>query len=473
MSHSAACTTAHTPRRGRWNWRSLRVRLLFASLAWIALGIAGIWYSATRLFAKHVEQNYHDELQVHVRELGRLVRVEPDGTIRLDRPLSDPRFAVPDGGFYWQVSIDGYPPLRSASLTHGELDTSIAHDSSIHHHVESGPTGPTITYGFVRKAEGLGDVHYVIATDERILDDIIARFDHELRLWLGLLAALLGTTGVVYVAFGLRPLDRLGAASARLREGTAARLEGTYPTEIAPLVSDLNVFIEHSQGAVERARLEAGNLAHSLRTPLAVMTDEAERLSQDPATQAAGATLLEQSRIMVQQIEYQLARARATASARRPGTVSRIAKVLPPLVSAMQRLHRDTSFSVAMSEQTDLALPVDPVDLSELLAILLDNAGKWATRKVFVAVEQRGTATGSLLVVRILDDGPGLTPEQIAQAFEIGSRFDPAMAGSGLGLAIARDIAGAYGLELALSPRRDAPSGLEARVEIPVPDGTD
>ncbi len=453
----------------RWNWRSLRVRLLLASLVWIGLGIAGIWYSATRLFAKHIEENYHDELQVHVKELGRLVRIEPDGTLHLDRPLSDPRFLVPDGGFYWQVSLKGHRTLRSPSMRHGALDTEIAHDSSIHHHVESGPTGPAITYGFVRKVPGLGTVHYVIATDQRILDEIIAHFDRELTLWLSLLAALLATTGVLFVSFGMRPLDRLGIASARLREGAAERLEGHYPTEIAPLVQDLNIFIAHSHNAVERARLEAGNLAHSLRTPLAVVTDEAERLTADPATHASGQTLLEQSRRMVQQIEYQLARARASASARRPGTVSRIGDVLPPLLNAMKRLHPDKRFRVATSGATCLPLPVDPVDLSELLAILLDNAGKWARAEIFIALEQSGYGEDTVLTVRILDDGPGLSPEQIGHAFAIGSRFDPSVPGSGLGLAIARDIAEAFGLALELAARHDGQRGLEARVTIPVP----
>ncbi|MBT0667490.1 HAMP domain-containing histidine kinase [Novosphingobium profundi] len=453
--------------RRRWSWRSLRVRLLLASLVWICLGIAGIWYSATRLFAKHVELNYHDELQVHVKELGRLVRIEPDGTLRLDRPLSDPRFQIPDGGFYWQVSLEGHAPLRSASLTRGKLDAAIAHDSSIHHHVENGPTGPAITYGFVRHVPGRGNVHYVIATDQRILDEIIASFDRELTLWLALLAALLASTGVLFVTFGLRPLDRLGIASARLREGSVDRLAGSYPTEIAPLVSDLNIYIEHSEGAVERARLEAGNLAHSLRTPLAVITDEAERLALAPDTARAGRTLLEQSRLMVQQIEYQLARARAIASARRPGTVSRIGEVMPPLLSAMERLHRDKAFVFTAGDGVDPALPVDPVDLSEVVAILLDNAGKWASGRVSVEVEQAKSGDRAGLVVRILDDGPGLAPERIEKAFAIGSRFDTAMPGSGLGLAIARDIAEAYGLALELGARPDGAAGLAATLTLP------
>ncbi|MEJ2408177.1 MAG: hypothetical protein P8Y48_02280 [Novosphingobium sp.] len=308
----------------RWHWRSLRVRILLATLLWVALGIGGIWYSATRLFAKHVEQSYHNELEVHIKELAGLVKVEPDGALRMDRPLSDPRYLVPLSGFYWQVSLDNQTTIRSASMTRGVLDESVAHKSTIFHHIEKGPTGPTITYGFVRKVPGVGDVHYVIATDERLLNEIIASFDHELTIWLSALACALVATGFLLVTFGLRPLDRLASATARLRAGTVRELEGTYPTEIAPLVADLNAFIERSHKTVERARVEAGNLAHALRTPLAVITDEAERLSQAEQTSASARTLLEQSHAMVQQIEYRLARARSAASARGPGTLSQI-----------------------------------------------------------------------------------------------------------------------------------------------------
>lgn len=450
------------PPHRRWHWRSLRVRILTATLMWVVLGIGGIWYSATRLFAKHVEASYHDELEVHIKELAGLVKVGPDGVLKMDRPLSDPRYQVPLSGFYWQVSLEGHETIRSASMTRGALDDEVAHDSAIHHHIEKGPTGPTITYGFIRDVPGAGEVHYVIATDERLLDETIASFTRELTLWLTGLASALVATGFLVVTFGLRPLDRLADATARLRSGAACRLEGGYPTEIEPLVADLNAFIERSHKTVERARVEAGNLAHALRTPLAVITDEAERLAQAERTSAAAQTLLEQSQVMVQQIDYQLARARSAASARSPGTASRIDNVLPPILSAMRRLHPDKSFDVRLPEALDTTVPIEPVDLSELLAILLDNAGKWARERVSIGVQD----TPEGLLVRIIDDGPGLSPEQAAEAFRIGSRFDPEMHGSGLGLAIAHDIAEAYGLGIALCPRGDAQSGLEVRLDI-------
>src|SRR3546814_7715555 len=93
------------PPHRRWHWRSLRVRILLATLLWVALGIGGIWYSATRLFAKHVEASYHAELAVHIKELAGLVNVVPGGVLKMDRPLADTRYLVPLSVFYWQVSL--------------------------------------------------------------------------------------------------------------------------------------------------------------------------------------------------------------------------------------------------------------------------------------------------------------------------------------------------------------------------------
>jgi len=445
---------------------SLRTRILLAILLWVTLGIVGIWYSATTLFAKHVERSYHDELDVHIKELAGLVRVDAAGNLLLDRPLSDPRYLVPLSGFYWQISVTNRPAMRSASMTRGSLDSEVAQNSTIHHRVEHGPTGPAITYGVIRYVPRVGDVHFLIATDQRILDETIESFTQELTIWLAALATALAATGIAAISFGLRPLDRLNRASARLRSGAAARLEGTYPSEFAPLVEDLNAFIDYSRVTVERARVEAGNLAHALRTPLAVITDEAERLLQREETGESARSLLDQGQTMAQQIEYHLARARSAGGARTPGTGCRVDEVLAPILAAMRRLHRAKQFEFVAAEGAELNWPLDPVDLAELLSILLDNAGKWSSRNVLV--EASGKEDRRLL--RIVDDGPGLAPENAIRAFEIGTRFDHSMPGSGLGLAIARDIAEAYDLQISLGARVDGDSGLEARITVALPE---
>lgn len=440
----------------RWGWHSLRLRLSLAILAWVACGIGGIWFSATRLFTTHVEAQYHDELAVHIKELAGLVRLSADGTPRLIRPLSDPRYLVPLSGFYWQVSVDGHPPLRSDSMTRGALDERVAHRPTILHRTEQGPTGPAITYGLVRRGPQGQDVHYLIATDQRLLDATVAAFTRDLTVWLTGLAVLLLATGAAVVAFAFEPLDRLGRAIARLRSGDLAALRGPQPSEIAPLADDLNAYIDHTAATVERARIEAGNLAHSLRTPLAVITDEAERLARMPALRDAAEVLLAEAQRMGQQIEFRLARARSAASGSLPGTVCRIDAVLRPILSAMRRLHPDIAFDLAPGA-SDTELAIDPVDLTELLSNLLDNAGKWASRRVVVSV-----TGGAAPVLAIADDGPGLTPDQAARAGQAGLRFDASRPGSGLGLAIARDIAERYGLVLSLTRRPDGAAGLVA-----------
>lgn len=438
---------------------SLRFRFLLAILLWVALGIGAIWFSATRVFATHVEEQYHEELEVHVRELARLTRIAPDGTPELSRPLSDPRYEVPLSGFYWQVTVPGKDALRSDSMTRGALDEKVAHSPQIAHTMEEGPTGPAIAYGFEKPGPEGEAIHFVIATDQSELDRVIASFNRELTLWLVTLGALLFVTGIAIISFGLSPLDRLGAAIARVRTGQAERLEGRYPSEIAPLVSDLNDYIRQNGEMIARARVQAGNLAHSLRTPLAVVMDEAERLAEGDKAPDSAKVLLHQAHMMEQQIEYQLARARSSAGSRVPGSQSALNELLPPILNAMKRLHPDKRFQVENAPAEGIVLPVDPVDLSELLSILLDNAGKWARRDVAIALEQ---PDGEVRIA-IRDDGPGMSAEQIAAAFDVGTRFDPDKPGSGLGLAIAKDICEVLGATLELETTA---GGLKATVRI-------
>ncbi|MDE2410186.1 MAG: HAMP domain-containing histidine kinase [Sphingomonadales bacterium] len=415
-------------------------------LVWVALGIGGIWFSATHLFAKHVAEQYHEELEVHIAELASLTQFPGEGGIRLARPLSDPRYMVPLSGFYWQISVEGGGRIVSPSMIRGHFDPEIAHAQWIDHDFEPGPTGQAIAYGMTRTTPAGRTAHFVIATDRKLLEDTIARFSRELSQWLIALGFALIVTGLAVVRFGLRPLDRLAASVSRMREGSVERLTDRYPAEVLPLVEELNDFIASNRETLERARLQAGNLAHALRTPLAVITDEAERLAtRDDARQAAE-QMLAQATAMVQQIDYHLARARTAAGMRLPGTVSVLPDLVEPLLSAMRKLYPEVSWQIRATPDFRAELPIDPVDLSEILSNLLDNAGKWADQQVDVLLERHLDA----VTLSVADDGPGMRDDEIASACEIGQRFDPARSGSGLGLAIVRDIAKAWKLDLAI-----------------------
>ena len=275
----------------RWGWQSLRGRVMLAILVWVAFGISGIWFSATRLFAAHVEEQYHEELSVHVRELAGLVRVSPDGSAVLSRPLSDPRYLEPLSGFYWEVSIDRCATLRSPSLTRGSLDDRVAHSSQVLHVVDDGPTGPAITYGFVRPTEDGRYVHYLIATDKRLLDNVIHGFTRELTLWLAVLALTLVATGLAIVTFGFRPFDRVASSIAALRAGrhyrrgrapfAAARCGGFGRSAVAPVAIDRPTGrIPDGAGRIGCGRPCAGGVVPSVRCPAAGDFGDAPALSR-------------------------------------------------------------------------------------------------------------------------------------------------------------------------------------------------
>ncbi len=448
-------TPAAMPAQG-----SLRLRFIIAMLVWIVAGLVVINSSTSSLFRRHVEDQFHEELKVHLVELADLTRLDADGNPTLDRPLSDPRYSMPNSGFYWQVERESLPPLKSDSMTSGALDLSLAHQPDIVHRLASGPTGPTMTYGFARPApDGGTELHFLIATDERILNDVLHAFDTELRRWLGLLALGLLGTGAIVILYTLKPLDRLGQAVASVRNGSARRMADGWPSELAPLVADLNGLLDTNEAMINRARLEAGNLAHSLRTSLAILTDEAETLARGHSGESA-ATLLEQCRRIARQLDWHLARARAGV---RAGAGTGIPGAVAPILTAMERLHAERGIRFSCMGTTPVTLAIEPEDFAEILSNLVDNAGKWAASQV--SVDWRAADTKALIT--IADDGPGIPEELLASAFDVGKRLDEQTPGHGLGLAIAQDLARNYGGEITLSVRSQGQSGLEAKLKLP------
>ncbi len=427
-------------------FNSLRGRFLFAVLLWVSLGTVAIGYSSIALFTKHVEMQFHEELEVHVRELADLAQLDSKGHLMLARPLSDPRYAVPQSGFYWQVTSDDRSQLKSASMTSGDLDASIAHTPNIIHRIAAGPTGPTIAYGLQRIVENGEALHFVIATDQRHLDIVIAEFTRDLTLWLAVLACALLASGVGVITFGLRPLSRLANAIADLRSGRSGILSGSYPDEIQPVIANLNSYAERNDSIVERARVQAANLAHSLRTPLAVVTDEAECMVEAGDTSGRAGVFLVETERMQRQIDYHLARARSSGSRQIAGSRSELVATVAPLLMAMKRIYPDKNFVAAEDIGNAPAVACDPDDLNEILSNLLDNAGKWAASTIWIEWQ---TADQSV-TIHVCDDGPGIADSQIEVVFDVGVRLCNDVQGTGLGLAIARDIARDYGHDLIL-----------------------
>ena len=261
-------------------------------------------------------------------------------------------------------------------------------------------------------------------------------------------------------------MKRISDSLAAIRSGSAERLEGSFPEEIAPLARETNALIEANREIVERARTHVGNLAHALKTPLSVILNEAAARHDDPLA----AKVREQADVMRDQVQRHLERARIAARATVVGTVTEVAPVVTALARSMEKIHRDRGIAIDIEAPRETRFRGERQDLEEMVGNLVDNACKWAQSRVAVEVlPERAEAAraGHTLRVVVDDDGPGLTASERerVQAARRGNRLDETKPGSGLGLSIVVDLAALYGGALTLGT---APiGGLRAELVLP------
>lgn len=261
--------------------------------------------------------------------------------------------------------------------------------------------------------------------------------------------------GFAIVTRGLVPLHDLRRRLGSVRDGTSRAVEGRFPTEVQPLVNDLNALLAHQEQSVKRAQAKAGDLAHGLKTPLAILMNEAERAAAAGHPEVADG-IREQIERMRRQIEYHLAQARAVASAAAPTARTRVADSAESLARTLQRLYVGRGLIIEVTVPPDPAVRCQREDLDEMLGNLLDNACKWARSRVSVtSTAPQDDGAGAVAIV-VDDDGPGIAPALRPAVLQRGVRADEGAPGSGLGLAIVRELADVYGGSLSLG---DSPSG--------------
>jgi signal transduction histidine kinase len=272
-------------------------------------------------------------------------------------------------------------------------------------------------------------------------------------------AILCMITGLWVVRRGLSPFGHLRSRLSGVRAGRDRRIAGAYPAEVQPLVDDLNDLLEQRDQAVQRAIAKAGDLAHGLKTPLAVLAHEASRAEAAGQSELAAA-IDQQVERMRKQIEYHLAHARAAASGSAAGAACAVAVSTEPLARTMRRLYADRGITIDEKVPAGHVARCQREDLDEMLGNLLDNACKWGKSRV--AIESSGN--GRDIVIEVDDDGPGLAASMRERVLQRGVRADEAAPGSGLGLAIVRDLADLYGGSIVLE---ESPlGGLRARLTL-------
>jgi signal transduction histidine kinase len=446
--------------------KSLRARLVIGAAIWISIGVYAAGIFITELFRQYATSLVDGDLRRDLEELMMLIDVDAAGFPHLPRPLSDPRFGQTGSGFSWQVSRNGKTLTKSLSASTEELPTAsdALETDEVRKLTLNGTRGPMTVFErlFLPDDGTPPPLRIQVGAELAVIDRMTPAFTVPLTISLALLALALVAAAALQVTFGLRPMSRLRQALGAIGSGDAHKLPEDFPSEVQPLVDDLNNLIEINSQMLLRARAQAGNLAHGLKTPLAILTDEAYRLERRGEAESAG-VILQQSQRMQRQIDYQIARARAAASCSVPGVFAPVAPTISNIVAAMRRLYDNRNLQMSVDVDARCVVLCDPSDLNEMAANLIDNACKWASEAVTV----RGSIDDgkNSVVITVDDDGPGLPAGALERVFKIGERLDDQVPGSGLGLPIVRDLARLYSGEISLN--NIAPGGLRATLRLP------
>jgi two-component system sensor histidine kinase PhoQ len=447
---------------------SLHTRLLAAAsiVLLIFFGLTGLVLD--KAFRDSAESAVREHLQTHVYVL--LAAAEVDEGIMLFMPdeLPDPRFSVAQSGLYAQVvDRNGKQIWHSRSLLGnnfpGMEPVAVGQSRFTRSALSDGSPVFVLSYGVSWQSTDTQQ-HYTfyVATNLDAYHAQIRQFRQSLYIWLaGAALVLLALQGTI-LRWSLKPLRQAADDLAAIESGEAEELTGTYPRELLGLTNNLNQLLQNSRAQLKRYRESLGNLAHSLKTPLAVIRNATEK---DADLESIKKTAQEQVERMTQSIDYQLNR--ATASGAQPLSAPVLVyPVTEKIVAALDKAHRGKAVNMTLNIEPDVLFYGNEDDLYEVLGNLIENAFKWCDANIRITARNvSAIGTGRKhLTLKIEDDGPGIAETERTSVLARGTRNDENVPGHGIGLSIVRDIVELYGGEITL--RESALGGASIEVEF-------
>jgi two-component system sensor histidine kinase PhoQ len=432
------------------------------------LGLTG--YALDQAFADTALSSQRERLQTYLQAYIARSEVTRANRILVDDEPPEPRFAQPgDSGLYAGVRGDGFG-WESPSAMGRELPFDIGLERG---EVRFDGPLPSSAGPIYRLGMGVNwevgpeqsiDFSFFVAESATTVERQIAVFRRTLWAYLGGAGVLLLVLQIVLLRWSFRPLRRVIVDLARVERGEADRLDGAYPRELALLTDNLNGFIESEREHLLRYRNTLGDLAHSLKTPLAVLRSRLED-GEDAAVLREEAR--QQVARMDQIVAYQLSRA-ATSGHQRFAAPVDLAEHAEELVRGLEKVYASKGVYCEFELDPQARFHGETGDLLELMGNLVENAFKWAQRRVLLSTRALPGASGRRpgLWLAVDDDGPGIPEERIALLLQRGVRGDERVQGHGIGLAIVQDIVRAYGGQLTVT-RSEELGGARFQVVIP------
>jgi len=449
---------------------SIARRMLVAAAIWSAVVLLIAGWSLQAFYRTETDQQLDLSLDDTLRTLAGAVNSE-QGQITVDdsKLPRDERFSLPLLGRYWafiDLSAENEVVRTRKSLSFFDEDAGVAahvraealkQKGAVLHLDAPGPDDKQMRLGLqaVTFPDRPEPLLLYAAIDRTSADASVGSFTLRLGIALGVLAIGLIGGVLVLIRYGLRPLHEIEDKLGDVRAGRRDKLDGEYPSELSPLVREINTLITHNRNVVDRARTHVGNLAHALKTPLAVLKNEAK------GSDKLSDLVRRQTEAMTSNVNSYLKRAQAAAQAEVLGVRTEVKEPVEGIARMLERLHRNKGVAIDVDVDPKAVFRGERGDFDELVGNLLENAAKWCKSRVNVTV----TRNDDGMEVKVDDDGPGLPAEHRAKALERGKRLDESEPGTGLGLSIVSELADIYGGRLHLE---DSPiGGLRARLVLP------
>ncbi|MCO5730894.1 HAMP domain-containing sensor histidine kinase [Rhizobium sp. SSA_523] len=455
--------------------RSVTARVLLLATLWSAVALVVIALVISALYAKSAERAFTDLLRAQLYNVINSITIGDDNSLNGNPQLGDLRFSQPETGWYWIVEPLGTfaaTPLSSSSLGVSNIAVpSILTVPFNNRYERFYPTYDAFgNHVLVAETEVVLDsegraARFRVSGNLNIVDGDIQAFTRSLYIALVVFGLLSLVVNGLAILFGLRPLADARRALERVRRGEMERLEGEFPREVQSLTVEMNALIDSNRRIVERARMQVGNLAHSLKTPIAVLLNEARLLEKPQAD-----VVRSQAEAMQAQVQSYLNRARIAAQRESLLARTEVEPVIERLIRVMRRLNPEKEFQLHAAS-AGLALAMEQQDVEETVGNLLENAARHSASVVWLSVSAAPAPEGAegprrhWVEITVEDDGPGLTPAEIKEALKRGRRLDESKPGTGLGLSIVGEVTREYQGRFELT--RGERGGLKALLTLP------
>lgn len=421
---------------------SLALRLFLSASVWIFFTLFSGGLLLSNIFRETTQKAFEDKLNLFMETLIGASKVDSRSSITVVNQLGDPRFFQPYSGWYWQINKGSTTLQRSRSMWDQVLTMDKRIVGGRAQFIDSALRKESTDGKGVVQSDNLAIIQreisfpgmdqpliFMVSGNTEEYEENIAKFNTILISSLFLLGLGLFIAVFLQVRYGLLPLGKIKNSLFKIRNGDATKLEGNYPSEVWPLAEEINNLLDHNEKIVNRARTHVGNLAHALKTPLAVINNQITKENKNILVSS-------QIKVIESYVNKYLKKATTSSDVSVKKSKINIFLCIKKILKIFRKINTDLKFDLK-EDCTGLLVVGNDDDFEEVFGNLLENATKWAKSNISIRIKK---VDDSNIKVTIDDDGPGLPKQKMNEVFVRGLRLDEQMPGTGLGLNIVKDI---------------------------------